>query len=125
NRVRGREIVEMPLVTAGGQTSLRKLVRHERTAALAIEAHRPIDIRRWGYAEHMLPGNGLGRKTRAWCEHYPVPSIDEYGQSHYVDASELFNVIGVNAVDPAKHYLWPMPQKDRDLNENLSQTLNY
>ncbi len=125
NRVRGRKSVEMPLVTEMDKASLTKLVRYERTAELAVEGHRLFDIRRWGYAEHIMKGNVLGRKTRAFYDHYPVPTIDAYGQSHYANEAEFFNVIAVSAFDPGKHYLWPIPQKDRDLNEKLGQNPNY
>src|SRR3546814_12718735 len=103
----------MPTVSAGSQDELRKLIRYERTVELAIEGTRLFDIRRWKYAEHVLPGNTLGRKKREFYQQYPIPTIDEYGQSHYANESELFNVIGVNTFDPAKNYLWPIPQKER------------
>src|SRR5690606_17991579 len=125
NEVRGRKSVEMPTVTAGSQDELRTLVRYERTVELALEGTRLFDIRRRKYAEHVLPGNTLGRKKRTFYEQYPIPTIDEYGQSHYEDESELFNIIGVNTFDPAKNYLWPIPQKERDLNDLLGQNPEY
>jgi len=125
NQVRGRKSVEMPAVSAGSQDELRKLIRYERTVELAIEGTRLFDIRRWKYAEHVLPGNTLGRKKREFYQQYPIPSIDEYGQSHYTDEDKLFNIIGVNTFDPAKNYLWPIPQKERDLNTALDQNPNY
>src|SRR3546814_4532280 len=94
NQVRGRKGVEMPTVSAGSQDELRKLIRYERTVELAIEGTRLFDIRRWKYAEHVLPGNTLGRKKREFYQQYPIPTIDEYGQSHYANESDLFNVIG-------------------------------
>jgi len=125
NEVRGRKSVEMPTVTAGSQDELRTLVRYERTVELALEGTRLFDIRRWKYAEHVLPGNTLGRKKREFYQRYPTPTIDEYGQSHYDNEDELFNVIGVNTFDASKNYLWPIPQKERDLNDLLSQNPNY
>lgn len=125
NQVRGRKGVEMPAVSAGSQDDLRKLIRYERTVELAIEGTRLFDIRRWKYAEHVLPGNTLGRKKREFYQQYPIPTIDEYGQSHYANDDQLFNVIGVNTFDPAKNYLWPIPQKERDLNTELDQNPYY
>src|SRR3546814_7076420 len=116
NQVRGRKGVEMPTVSAGSQDELRKLIRYERTVELAIEGTRLFDIRRWKYAEHVLPGNTLGRKKREFYQQYPLQTIDEYGQSHYANETELFKVIGVNTFDPAKNYLSQIPQKERDLN---------
>src|SRR3546814_5445603 len=73
----------MPTVSAGSQDELRTLIRYERTVELAIEGTRLFDIRRWKYAEHVLPGTTLGRKKREFYQQYPIPTIDEYGQSHY------------------------------------------
>src|SRR5690606_10362343 len=94
NEVRGRKSVEMPTVTAGSQDELRTLVSYEGTVELALEGTRLFDISRWKYAEHVLPGNTLGRKKREFYQRYPTPTIDEYGQSHYDNEDELFNVIG-------------------------------
>ena len=125
NEVRGRKSVEMPAVDLVSQDALRKLIRYERTVELALEGTRLFDIRRWKYAEHILPGNTLGRKKRTFYEKYPVPTIDSYGQSKYDNEADIFNIIGVNRFDASKNYLWPIPQKERDLNGALEQNPNY
>ena len=125
NAVRGRATVAMPAVTGGSQEDLRKLIRYERTVELAMEGHRLFDLRRWKYAEHVLPGNLLGRKKKAFYDNPVVPQIDEYGKSHYPNETELFNVIGVNVFDASKHYYWPIPQKEIDLNKSLTQNKGY
>ncbi len=125
NAVRGRATVAMPAVNAGSQEELRKLIRYERTVELAMEGHRLFDIRRWKYAEHVLPGNLLGRKKKTFYDNPVVPQIDQYGRSHYPNETELFNVIGVNFFDASKNYYWPVPQKEIDLNKNLTQNQGY
>ncbi|MGN6294154.1 MAG: RagB/SusD family nutrient uptake outer membrane protein, partial [Chitinophagaceae bacterium] len=125
NAVRGRATVGMPAVTGGSQEELRKLIRYERTVELAMEGHRLFDLRRWKYAEHVLPGNLLGRKKKAFYNNPVVPQIDEYGKSHYPNETDLFNVIGVNVFDASKHYYWPIPQKEIDLNKSLTQNKGY
>lgn len=125
NKVRTRPSVEMPAVAVQSVDDMRKVVRYERTVELAMEGHRLFDIRRWKYAEHVMAGNVLGRKKKSFYEHPVVPSIDAYGKSHYPNETELFNVISVNTFDKNKNYYWPIPQKEIDLNKNLSQNPNY
>mgnify|MGYP001093241243 CR=1 FL=1 len=126
NLVRGRASVNMPLVTLGmSQEELRGIVRYERTIELADEGFRLFDIRRWKYAEHVMPGNVYGRRTKAHWYDSVVPQIDQYGHSNYPNANELFKVISVNTFDASKNYLWPIPQKEIDVNKNLKQNPNY
>lgn len=49
NKVRDREGVKMPPVTASGQELLEK-IHHERFIELAFEGHRFYDVRRWKIA---------------------------------------------------------------------------
>lgn len=126
NLVRGRASVNMPLVTLGmSQEELRGIVRYERTVEFADEGFRLFDIRRWKYAEHVLPGNVYGRRTKAHWYDSVTPQIDQYGHANYPDADALFKIISVNTFDPAKNYLWPIPQKEIDVNKNLKQNSGY
>jgi len=54
-----------------------------------------------------------------------TPQIDQYGHANYPDADALFKIISVNTFDPAKNYLWPIPQKEIDVNKNLKQNSGY
>jgi len=126
NQVRGRPSVSMPLVHIGmSQDSLRKVVRYERTIELADEGFRLFDIKRWKYAEHVLPGNVYGRRNVAHWYDPIVPQIDEYGRSIYPDQDKIFKIISVNVFDPSKNYLWPIPQKELDVDHNLEQNPGY
>lgn len=106
NTVRnGRTDVKQPSVTITSQSELREIVRRERTVELAFEGQHLFDIRRWKTAEKVIPG--------------PVYGIT------YKDASGALvtvQVVAVNKVfDVNRHYLWPVPQKERDLNPSLTQ----
>jgi hypothetical protein len=126
NQVRGRPSVSMPLVHMGmSQDSLRKVVRYERTIELADEGFRLFDIKRWKYAEHVLPGNVYGRRNVVHWYDPIIPQIDEYGRSVYPDADKIFKIISVNVFDPSKNYLWPIPQKELDVDHNLQQNPGY
>lgn len=50
NKIRDREGVRMPPITATGQELLNKIY-HERMIELAFEGHRYFDVRRWKIAE--------------------------------------------------------------------------
>jgi hypothetical protein len=109
NTVRQRADVNMPALPAGlTQAQLRDAVRYERTVELAFEGLRLYDIRRWKTAEQVMTG--------------PVYGItwNNNGQRTVVQ------VVSFNrAFDKSRHYLWPVPQKERDLDPALSQNPNW
>jgi hypothetical protein len=107
NTVRnGRLDVKQPSIpNTTSQADLRTIVRRERTVELAFEGQRLFDIRRWKIAETVLPG--------------PV-----YGITYKAAGGALttVQVIGINRTfDKSRHYLWPIPQKERNLTPTLSQ----
>lgn len=86
------------------QETLREIVRNERRVELAFEAgHRFFDIRRWQIAEDVLNGWTYGMRTE---------------DGEYVMVSQ-------RSFDPSKHYLWPVPLSERDINNNLTQNPNW
>nr|WP_229204015.1 RagB/SusD family nutrient uptake outer membrane protein [Dyadobacter alkalitolerans] len=101
----GRSDVKQPAVKIASQAEMRNIVRRERTVELAFEGQHLFDIRRWKTAEKVMPG--------------PVYGIT------YKDASGALKTVEVVAVnktfDASRHYLWPIPQKERDLNPSLTQ----
>jgi starch-binding outer membrane protein, SusD/RagB family len=109
NALRKRADVNMPLVATMDAAELRSIVRNERVVELAYEGLRMFDIRRWKIAETVMPGKIQGLT--------------------YTDAAGNVKIVEVqawtNAFDKTKHYLYPVPQKERDLNRNLSQNSNW
>lgn len=110
NMVRnGRNDVKMPSISLVSQDAMRQIVRRERTIELAFEGQHFFDIRRWKTAENVMVG--------------PV-----YGMSYVNGTGNLVTVTsaGINkAFDKNKHYLWPVPLNERNLNPNLSQNPNW
>ncbi|WP_229310908.1 RagB/SusD family nutrient uptake outer membrane protein [Larkinella soli] len=105
----GRNDVKQPAVTTTAQAALREIVRRERTVELAFEGQRLFDIRRWKIAETVMTG--------------PV-----YGITYPDATGKLVTVQAVSSnrvFDKSRHYLWPIPQKERDLNPNLTQNPNW
>jgi len=107
NTVRNaRADVKLPDLPSGmSQTQLREAVRRERTVELAFEGLHLADVRRWRTAEQAVPGKIYG-----------ISYKDDNGETVVVEAASESRTFV-----PAKHYLWPVPQKERDMNPNLEQ----
>lgn len=85
------------------QEDLRQIIRRERRCELAMEGLRIFDILRWKIAEDVLNGYPHGAK-------FGEDAIDN---GHIRLEERVF--------DPERHYLWPIPRAERDLNPNLGQ----
>ncbi|HLT06561.1 MAG TPA: RagB/SusD family nutrient uptake outer membrane protein [Cyclobacteriaceae bacterium] len=110
NEVRARPDVNMPPIqNVSGQSELREVVRRERLVEFAFEGLRYFDLRRWRTAEEVIPGI-------------------IYGMT-YVDASGNLQTISLpgflKVFNPQRDYLWPVPQREIELNPNLSQNPNW
>ena len=104
NEVRARADVNMPLYgtaamdaiyPVGTLTGFMKALEHERKVELCGEQVRFADLVRWGRLADFI------NEVKPSC-----PKADQ--------AALVFN--------PAKHYLWPVPQKEIDVNPNIEQT---
>lgn len=105
NTVRTRSDVGLPSLTAGmTQSELRDVVRKERTVELAFEGLRLFDIRRWKIGPAVMTGKVFG--------------ITYYSGGNPITI-EVPSVI--RTFDASKHYLWPVPQKEKALNVELGQ----
>lgn len=121
-----RQRAQMPDVEAGlSQAEMRKIIRNERKVELAGEGWRTFDIRRWKIAEHVLKGNLPGRKYKDYWFNPGIPTINEYGHPVYANQDQVFKVIQVRSFNPSRDYLWPIPQKEMDINSQLEQNPGY
>jgi len=107
NEIRGRKDVAMPAITTTNQTDLRELVRRERMVELAMEGHRLFDIRRWGIGENTIRGTvkGMTYESASKPGNYVTVELSGYVKEFNAD----------------KHYLWPIPFRELNLNKNLTQ----
>jgi ribulose bisphosphate carboxylase small subunit len=111
NMVRERADVNMPAITTGkSQDELRQILRRERHIEFAMEEQRFFDIRRWEIAENVMPGAVYGILNNFDNER------SDYNSHVYIE-TRTFN--------PAKHYLWAIPQREISLNDNLVQNPNW
>jgi hypothetical protein len=105
NRIRSRSDVMMPTITTGKtQAQLRTIIRKERMVELAFESQRFFDIRRWKIAEPAMTGKVFGLT-------YKDP----------LNVWRTVEVPGYERVWNNKFYLWPIPQKEVELNSSLTQ----
>lgn len=103
NDVRNKRTdVVLPSIPSNlSQDKLRAAVRRERISELAFEGLHLQDIRRWKTAATVVPGQ-------------------VYGITYNDNGILKIIQVAVNRLfDPAKHYLWPIPQTERDQNPNL------
>lgn len=144
NKVRARaykvahtQTGDYPAVTETDQARLRTIIRNERRVELAWENRRWFDLLRWRLAEialvrpvYCLPvKEGLIANIASGDYFFPkgvLPEIDENG---LVDLSPLFATGKIRAVvqrkfDP-RQYLFPIPSKEVQINNNIQQNPGY
>lgn len=80
-------------------------VRYERRVELAFEGLRLFDIRRWKIAAQVMPAPAVAG----------IDYVNAAGQQ--VTATQPASARAF----PARAYLWPIPQAERDINPNLKQ----
>ena len=127
NAVRGRDNVGMPAIAAGkSQREMRTLIRRERKVELAMEGLRLFDIRRWGIAHKVMPGPFYGRPNKPYSyKDQGIPTIDEDGIIDYSGYADKLTVVEQRYFNPDRDYLWAIPQKEMDINDQLEQNKGY
>lgn len=134
NQVRARaygvdpsNTTEYPAVTAMDQAELRREVRYERKVELAYEGFRLFDIRRWGIAHEVMDGILVGRPRGAYSEIDNPPTIDEDLGYHpdYGALIDQYRSVEPREFDPDRDYLWPIPQAELDVNDEIEQNPGY
>ena len=89
------------------QQEMRQLIRNERRSEFAMEGLRIFDIRRWKIADQVLNGWAHGAK-------FGIPGEDNgYLKVNY------------RTFDASRHYLWPVPTSEININPNLTQNPGY
>lgn len=106
----GRIDVKLPAIASGlSKNELRTIVRNERMVELAFEGLRLFDLRRWKTAETEIPGFVEGMTYKNTSGAYVTIKLDGF----------------LKVFDASKHYLWPIPKKEIDLNSNLKQNTGW
>ena len=84
-------------------------VRYERRVELAFEGLRRFDMRRWKIAAAVMPAAAV----------FGIDYINAAGAK--ITAAQPASARAF----PARAYLWPIPQSERDLNPSLVQNPGY
>lgn len=119
-----RERSHMPAITANTQATLRQLIRQERKVELAMEGLRFFDIRRWKIAEVVMNGKLYGRPIREYLPSF-IPNFDHNGMPQYDAYADKLRSFDNRTFNPGRDYLFPIPQKELDINKNLKQNSLY
>ena len=91
----------------GSAADITNIIRNERRSEFAMEGLRIDDIRRWKLGGALL--NGFAHGAR-----FGNPAID----NGYLRIQQ-------RQFDPAKGYLWPIPESELALDKNLTQNPGY
>jgi len=132
---RNRDDVKMPAYTLAdlaNQNTARLKVRHERKIELAFEGFRYFDLQRWGWANTYCNQPILGRAFKGAYSEWPNVTFDANGEPVYDYNSYRafteypdYRVVEHRKFTVGKNELWPIPQRDRNLNPNLTQNPGY
>ena len=111
------------------QSEMRSVIRKERKYELAFEGLRFFDIRRWGIAHQVMNGTSYGRPKILgrpnWLE--AAPEIDAWGTPDYsnVPNKDELRVLETRIFHENKHYLFPIPFQELEVNQQLTQNPNW
>ena len=146
--------IAYPQVIVGSQSAMRTVLRTERFIELAWEGHRYADLIRWRLAEKVYnrpsyfllrawsgsaswDGNEASvsaeyrQLIRNWEDgNYPIGGVPEIDENGIADISYMVNagyivVASQRVFNAARDYLWPVPDSDRLINDNLDQNPNW
>jgi len=96
------------------QIKLRELVRRERRVELAMEGLRWFDVQRWKIGEQTMKGDVYGSLNEATITN----DVLQFTPSATPIVVETRDFKSYN-------YLWPIPQKEIDINKNLLPNNGY
>lgn len=112
NRIRNRagipEYGSAELAAPASQEEMREAIWRERRVELAFEEKRYFDVRRWKIAEKTDNG--------------PIYGLDIDAQNE----ADFYNIVPFeNRVFEKRHYLYPIPQNEINIVDNLTQNFGW
>lgn len=137
NQVRARaygvvvsDFANYPAITTMDEGELRKIVRRERRVEFVREGLRYMDLIRWKLAEKAFnrPVIGMSDPANQDRSKWPFPGVtplDEDGIPDYSVFGSDVKILVQRKFDPAKQYLWPVPDVERRVNPKITQNPGY
>lgn len=92
----------------------RELVRRERRVELAFEGLRWYDIKRWDIGPEVMNGPAYG--SRVGSVNFQTGEVT-WGDGYILLENRIFY--------PERNYLMPIPQREIDVNPNMTQNTGY
>lgn len=115
NTVRQRAgMPEVDRAVYSSQDKLRELIRRERRSELALEGIRWFDVCRWKIGEKVMPGPVYGAL---------LGTVDPDTGALGLTDERIY--VETRVFDPAKNYLWPIPQSIIDAAPAIAQNPGY
>ena len=121
NLVRGRQEINMPMVTETDPDKLREIVRRERRVEFYFErVIRYMDVMRWGIFMEIANQVVYGMKLTDDPDNYTDFVVETTGKyrGHYI-------VLDKRGTFKPEHALLPLPQYEININPNLVQNPGY
>ena len=116
NQLRKRDEVNIGIITETDPNKLREIVRNERAIEFSLEGGiRYLDLIRWQESVNKLNRKFYGMKITDDPEGYDGKYILD-NKGHIFIQERIFK---------EHNYLWPIPQSELDINENLKQNPGY
>lgn len=121
DRVKGGRVHRENYNTA---EELMELLKNERRIELANEGLRYFDIIRWKDAEKNPATDGVGLNGDTYGAYMRLDGVGKNDAVIEIDGVAR-RFVEKRYFNAAKNYLFPIPQRERDLNGNLSQNPNW
>lgn len=119
----------VPVAIEADQNELRKVIRRERVAELALEGFRWFDIRRWGIASVVMPGKVVGISKSATTLP-PIPNFKGSAVNDVNSIPDYTTQLDLRFTRETRFWfpklnLMPIPQAERDIATGLGQNLDW
>lgn len=137
NQVRARaygvavaDVASYPAVATTDAAELKTIIKRERRVEFALEGTRYMDLIRWRIAEKALtrPVYGMpdpANQDRSKWLFAGAPAIDEDGVPDWTPLLGTIKRIADRNFNKDRQYVWPIPSRERLLNDKLTQNPEY
>jgi hypothetical protein len=111
----------MPPISASDANTMEKQIRHERRVEFAFEGLRWFDMKRWGIGSAVMNGDVYGVYPGTIDVNNVVTDdvSGTYAPFTITQPTKNIKVGNARVFDSNKHYYFPIPQSDMDLEKDV------